>query len=150
MSKPCCVSGRVRDTSCKWDGAPLNSGTSQLRLIAAISVAMILCFAAGVYASRRIIVSPKPSTIQAYVENKGNASAEVRSGVLRAMNDFQGGYTRRDPAQLEAFMRTVFPSEGNIRVIGSEVNEWKNGPAAVSQLVKTDWQYLGKFEARYR
>jgi hypothetical protein len=107
---------------------------------------MILCFAAGVYASRRIIVSPKPSTIQAYVEDKGNASAAVRSGVLRSMNDFQDGYTRRDPAQLEAFMRTVFPSEGNMRVIGSEVNEWKNGPAAVSQLVKTDWQYWGNLK----
>ena len=62
------------------------------------------------------------------------------------MKDFQAGYSRRDPEQLDDFMRALFPSDESTRVIGSEVNEWKNGSAGVARLIGSDWRTWGDLQ----
>jgi hypothetical protein len=100
-------------------------------------------FVLGALASRRVVVSPKPNNLQDYLSAKGDAPAPVRAAVLQSLREFQGGYSRRDPAQLSDFMQKLFPQDADTRVIGTEVNEWKNGYQSVARLVLTDWQSWG-------
>jgi len=74
------------------------------RIILAFSVFM--CgLVVGCLASRWIVVSPKISTQQGYVKEKGDAPAQVRAEVLESLREFQAGYSHRDPKQLDDFMQ---------------------------------------------
>ena len=74
------------------------------------------------------------------------ATEEVRATLQR----FQDGYTARDVARIEAFMR-LFASEEDIELIGigaarRSANEWFVGPAAIRDIVEGDWTYWGNVE----
>lgn len=72
-----------------------------------------------------------------------SASDEIRALLLK----FQEGYTRRDPANLNAFME-LFGPDDELEVIGTNattpgIGEWCKGRAAVSRLVEGDWEHWG-------
>jgi SnoaL-like domain len=100
-------------------------------------------FVLGALASRRIVVSPKSNNLQDYVRDKGDAPAAVRAAVLQSLREFQAGYSRRDPERLNDFMQTLFPKDADTRVLGTDVNEWRNGYSSVARLVLTDWLSWG-------
>ncbi len=74
---------------------------------------------------------------------KGDASAAVRAGVLESLRGFQEGYLRRDPAQLDVFMRKMFPESDPVIVLGTTSNEWVGGYFSVSRFIHTDWLHWG-------
>ena len=100
-------------------------------------------FVIGCMTSRRIVVSPSFSTQQAYLKQKGDAPQPVRADVLEILREFQAGYLRRDPNQLGDFMQRLFPQDQDVRAIGTEVTEWKNGYDSIAQLIKYDWLTWG-------
>jgi hypothetical protein len=70
-----------------------------------------------------------------------NAEEEIR----RVLQEFQHGYERRDPSQLEPFM-ALFTSDAE--VIGTNgiepgVEEWLQGRDAARELVAGDWDSWG-------
>jgi hypothetical protein len=96
-------------------------------------------FVVGCLASRWIVVSPKLSTQRGYVKEKGDAPAPVRAEVSESLREFQEGYSRRDPKQLDDFMQRLFPKDQDARIIGTDVTEWQNGYQSIARLIQTDW-----------
>ncbi len=74
--------------------------------------------------------------------SRGNASGDVRSSIMRQLHDFQDGYTRRDPSQVESFTARLF-SPDNIVILGTMPDEIFIGHEQATQLVKSDWGYWG-------
>ncbi len=72
-----------------------------------------------------------------------NADDEVR-GLLQK---FQDGYSRRDPANLDAIMALFGPDE-ELEVVGTNAvkpgdREWCRGNLAVRNLIQGDWEHWG-------
>ena len=72
-----------------------------------------------------------------------NDPAHVRS----VLQKFQDGYTARDIAKLDEFMK-LFIQDDNIEMIGvgaskRSANEWFEGPARIREIVESDWLYWG-------
>ena len=70
--------------------------------------------------------------------------------VVLALERFQEGYTRRDPARLGAFM-DLFCDDAELEVIGTGAvapgeGEWCLGPEAARRLVENDWEGWGDLE----
>jgi hypothetical protein len=109
-----------------------------------LAFSLFICgLVVGCLASRWIVVSPKISTQQDYLKEKGDAPAQVRAEVLESLREFQAGYSQRDPKQLDAFMQKLFPKDQDTRVIGTDVNEWENGYQSVARLIHADWIHWG-------
>ena len=73
----------------------------------------------------------------------GNATTEIQKVLQR----FQDGYTARDIAKLDEFMK-LFVSGGDIELIGigasaRNLNEWFQGPERIREIIESDWQYWG-------
>lgn len=77
----------------------------------------------------------------------GNASPEVRAAVLAGLRGFQDGYTRRDPAELSAFMARHFSRDHPV-VLGTLPGEVYVGYDEASEVVRTDWESWG--DCRFR
>jgi hypothetical protein len=77
----------------------------------------------------------------------GNATPEVRTDVLRQLQLFQDGYTKRDVKQLDAFMDRVFSRERPV-VLGTMPGEIYIDYSAAAEVVRTDWESWG--DCRFR
>lgn len=77
-----------------------------------------------------------------YVYSKGNASDSVRAEIIDLLNAFQRGYTERDTAQVEAFIRELF-AEDNLLILGTMPHEICIGRKGVSRLIFADWYRWG-------
>lgn len=77
----------------------------------------------------------------------GSASPEVRGAVLRQLEIFQNGYTKRDVKQLDSFMDRVFSRQRPI-VLGTMPGEIYTDFGEVTKLVRTDWESWG--DCRFR
>jgi len=67
--------------------------------------------------------------------------------IRELLQKFQAGYTRRDSAALDEFMR-LFVESDELELIGTNAvetskDEWCRGRAAIRELVARDWQYWG-------
>jgi hypothetical protein len=82
---------------------------------------------------------------QRYLLEAGDASPVVRAGVVAALRAFQEGYVRREPKELDSFMRRVFPKGGDVLLLGTDSTEWVRGYHAVEAFIKEDWQHWGDF-----
>ena len=100
-------------------------------------------FVAGWAASRRLTVSTLNDLRQVKLSDKGDAPQPVRAGVLQAMTAFQEGYTRRDPKQLDAFMRQLFPQNEYVLLLGTEASEWRIGYDSIARFIQADWLRWG-------
>lgn len=72
----------------------------------------------------------------------GNASGDVRSAIMLKLQDFQDGYTRREPSQVEPFTTRLFSAD-NIIILGTMPDEIYVGHEEATQLVESDWKYWG-------
>ena len=72
----------------------------------------------------------------------GNAADPVRSAIMQTLDDFQAGYTHRDPSQAEAFVARLFSPE-NIVILGTMPDEVYIGHEQAAQLIERDWKYWG-------
>jgi len=88
----------------------------------------------------------------AYSENRerqllpaGDATPEARAGVLASLRAFQAGYVKRNPADIDSFMKELFPKDGHILILGTEggSGEWVRGYPAATDFIRTDWQEWG-------
>jgi len=77
----------------------------------------------------------------------GNASPAVRKAVLDRLARFQSGYSERNPQQAKPFVDDLFSAERPI-VLGTMPGEIFVGPAAVTELVRSDWEHWG--DCRFR
>ena len=50
--------------------------------------------------------------------DRGNAPQPVRAEVMKQLHSFQAGYTKRDPQELDQFMKDLFPRDKNDRGLG--------------------------------
>jgi hypothetical protein len=82
---------------------------------------------------------------QHYLLQGGDAPLSVREGVLAALRDFQDGYVKRDPKELDAFMNRLFSKNDDILVLGTNAGEWARGYPAVGKFIRADWLYWGDF-----
>jgi hypothetical protein len=61
------------------------------------------------------------------------------------LNDFQQGYVRRDPKDLDAFMNRLFPRNNDVQLLGTDAGEWVRGYSAVAEFIRADWLNWGDF-----
>ncbi len=71
----------------------------------------------------------------------------TQSEIFALLQDFQAGYTRRDLAQVDAFMKLFIPEA---EVIGTNavkpgLDEWYLSRATARELVAGDWEGWGDF-----
>ncbi len=71
-----------------------------------------------------------------------------QSEILALLTTFQHGYTQRDPAKLDEFMRLFTPAAEAIGTNGIRPSqgEWLRGHEAVRTLIEGDWQSWGDFQ----
>lgn len=100
-------------------------------------------FVIGWRAGRLLTVSADAETQQVYLNEKGTASNAVRAEVLNSLRDFQNGYSKRDPRQLDAFMQRLFPEDQDTRVIATDAGEWKTGFDSIARFIRADWLEWG-------
>jgi hypothetical protein len=100
---------------------------------------LLVGFVVGWRASRRLTVSANTETQQSYLREKGDASSSIRAEVLTSLREFQDGYSKRDPQQLDVFMQRLFPKDQDTRVIGTDANEWRTGYDSIAQFIRDDW-----------
>lgn len=77
----------------------------------------------------------------------GSATPEVRNDVLRQLQLFQDGYTKRDARQLDAFMDRVFSRQRPI-VLGTMPGEIYIDYSGASEVIRNDWESWG--DCRFR
>lgn len=75
----------------------------------------------------------------------GDAPAPVRAEVVSVLGAFQQGYIRRNPGEIDDFMRRLFPENEDILLMGTDATEWRRGYRAVGQFIQADWQSWGDF-----
>lgn len=72
---------------------------------------------------------------------------EFGSEIRATLQEFQDGYTARDPARLDDFM-TLFAPNDEIELIGigaakRGATEWFEGRTRIREIVESDWRYWG-------
>ena len=77
-----------------------------------------------------------------FLYDRGNASPEVRTEILKKLELFQKGYTERDTSILESYMEQLFSKE-NILILGTMPGEIYSGYVEAADLVSSDWLYWG-------
>jgi SnoaL-like domain len=75
----------------------------------------------------------------------GDATPEVRAQVLTSLRAFQAGYVRRNPADVDSFMKELFPKDGQIILLGTEgsASEWARGYSEATNFIRRDWVIWG-------
>lgn len=74
-------------------------------------------------------------------------NTENLSEIQATLQEFQNGYTNRDPARLDDFM-TLFAPDDDIEMIGigaakRGATEWFEGHTRIREIVESDWRYWG-------
>jgi hypothetical protein len=108
--------------------------------------ALLVGLATGWTASSRLEIAASPEAQQAYLQDKGDAAEAVRAGVTESLRAFQDGYTKRDPVQIDTFMKRVFRDSQEALLMGTDANEWKHGYAPIARFIETDWREWGKVQ----
>ena len=122
--------------------APAKGRFLAATVISLLAGTLLLGFVTGWVGSRRLYVARRNKD-RAYTIQPGDASAEVSSGVKRALRDFQEGYTARDTGRLGAFMDQLFPKDEHILICGTDAGEWIQGRTAAQRFIGGDWTSLG-------
>lgn len=102
-------------------------------------------FSLGFVASRHTKATVKSDVRKAFLTRAGDATPADRAGVLLALREFQDGYVKRDPKELDAFMSRLFVKDNDVLLLGTNSGEWVRGYSAVSEFIKTDWTSWGDF-----
>jgi hypothetical protein len=109
----------------------------------ALFLILMAGFAAGFIACLQTEHIARKDARTRYEQNGGDATPSTRAAVLAALKTFQADYSKRDPKDIDAFMRHVFDGNADILVLGTDEAEWERGYPAVSNFVLGDWQSWG-------
>lgn len=130
-------------TSKEASAAP---GRTRLWPAAAIGTLLLVAgFLIGVVSSRHAKTTVLETSRSQYLSQKGDASDPDRAGVLRALQEFQDGYSARDHRRLDSFMSDLFPDNDDILLLGTDAREWIRGREPVRQFIRSDWEGWGDF-----
>lgn len=124
--------------------SPIHKGIS---ITLAIACLMFVGFAIGFVSCLRLRAVSSNALLERQLLRAGDATPEVRAGVLQSLRSFQDGYVRRDPANLDSFMNAVFPRDEDILILGTEAgaSEWVRGYSGAASFIRRDWQQWGDF-----
>ena len=106
-------------------------------------VSLLVGFFVGWRLSRRAVMSTSIETQRSYLREKGNAPDSLRAEVLDSLREFQNGYSKRNPQELDAFMQRLFPKDEDTRIIGTNDAEWRTGYDSVARFIRDDWLQWG-------
>lgn len=122
-------------------------GLTRNRILSALTIALFVlgAFTFGFVSSLHLRSAVSSDFLKPYLLQAGDAPPSVRAGVLAALTDFQEGYVKRDPKELNAFMNRLFSKNDDILVLGTNAGEWARGYPAVGEFIRRDWLYWGDF-----
>ncbi len=117
------------------------------RGLAGLAVFLFACgfFILGFISSRHVKMKVRSDVRKAYLAQQGDATPTERTSVLATLREFQEGYVRRDPKELEAFMNRLFLKDEDVLLLGTDSGEWVRGNSAVAEFIRTDWTSWGDF-----
>jgi hypothetical protein len=125
----------------------LGFGTCGKRLFGVLAIILLLlgAFLFG-FASSLHLKSSEPADLRKqYLLPAGDAPPEIRAGVQAALREFQEGYVKRNPQDLDSFMSRLFSKDDDVLLLGTDSGEWARGYPAVAAFIKTDWREWGDF-----
>ena len=102
-------------------------------------------FILGFISSRHVNTAVQSDVRKADLAQPGNATPTDRAGVLVALREFQEGYVKRDPRELDAFMNRLFLKGDDVLLQGTDSGEWVRGYSEVGEFIRTDWKGWGDF-----
>jgi hypothetical protein len=121
---------------------------STYRTALAVLAAVLLAysfFILGFISSRHLKTAVQSDVRKAYLAQPGNATQADRAGVLAALREFQEGYVKRDPKELDSFMNHLFLKGDDVLLQGTDSGEWVRGYSAVGDFIRADWAGWGDF-----
>jgi hypothetical protein len=129
-----------------WE-ANVKVGLTRKRVLSAVAVALLIVggFAFGFVSCLHSKSGVSSDRRHQYLLQKGDAPASVRAEVIGALRDFQEGYIRRNPEELDSFMDRLFSENDDILLLGTNGGEWVRGHRAVAELIESDWLRWGDF-----
>jgi SnoaL-like domain len=105
--------------------------------------ALLAGFVAGWQTSRRLKVFANAETQKSYLREPRDATDPVRAEILSSWQEFQDGYSKRNPKELDAFIKRLFPQEQDTRLLGTDEGEWKIGHDSIAEFIRDDWIETG-------
>ncbi len=80
-----------------------------------------------------------------HLQYPGDASPEVRSGVIAALDDLQQGYKDRDLTKLPGMVHRLFPADAEVLLLGTAGSplESIHGQQEAERFIASDWQLWG-------
>lgn len=121
---------------------------SRVTILLTVVLLVMLGFVAGFRVCLHVRgASPSPAREQDLAQ-PGNAPLAVRSSIVERLHTLQEGYTERDPKQMDAFTHDLFPSDGDVLILGTEggTEEWVRGGTAARQFIAEDWRGWGDLQ----
>jgi len=103
------------------------------------AVLLVGSFIFGFVSSLHLKSAASSDLREHYLTHTGDAPPSVRVGVLASLRAFQEGYVRRDPKELNSFMRHLFLESDDILLLGTDADEWVRGYPAVAEFIRNDW-----------
>lgn len=122
-------------------------GLSRKRVVSALAGALLIlgAFLFGFVSCLNLKSAVSAELRQQYLMPAGDAPLPVREGVLAALREFQEGYVKRDPKELNSFMNRLFPKSDDVLLLGTDAGEWVRGYPAVGEFIRADWVNWGDF-----
>ena len=102
-------------------------------------------FILGFIASRHAKTVVRSDVRKEYLAQPGDATPADRAGVLTALREFQQGYVKRDPKELDTLMNHLFLKDDDVLLQGTDSGEWVRGYSAVGEFIRSDWTGWGDF-----
>lgn len=135
---------RLKERARGWEYTSLSERTSRLLTVGILgAVLFAVGFAGGWSGARHVKIDGALMHASLVANGPGDASSAVRAEVQKVLQQFQDGYTRRDPAELGKFMEEVFPRDKNILLLGTDSEEWVSGDDAIRDFIHEDWTKWG-------
>jgi len=122
-------------------------GLTRKSILSTLVIAALLfgSFTLGFVSSLHLKDAPSRELRQRHLMQTGDAPPAVRAGVLASLRAFQEGYVRRNPEELNSFMRRLFSESDDILLLGTDSDEWARGYPAVGEFIRNDWLKWGDF-----
>jgi hypothetical protein len=122
-------------------------GLTRKRIFSALTIAVFVlgAFTFGFVSSLHLKSAVASDLRKQYLLQAGDTPLSVRAGVLAALTDFQKGYVKRAPKELDAFMNRLSPKNDDSLLLVTDAGEWARGYPAVGEFIRTDWLNWGDF-----
>jgi SnoaL-like domain len=127
--------------------ANVRFGFNGRRLLTALTIVLLVlgAFIFGFVSSLHLKSFEPQDVRKQYLLPAGDAPAAIRAGVQAALREFQEGYVKRNPKELDSFMNRLFAKDDDVLLLGTDSGEWTRGYSAVATFIKTDWLEWGDF-----